>query len=138
MRLQRHLSHLRNQPADKEAIGTNRHVFMCEHVLQIQSIDNGKDPLQQRFRDLESYVIVILRGRITILRHLQCVESEFRLQVRGRILGITNGVAIFCAQLRIMNRNGFVDRRVAVNVRDIVRKRSQRKGVLIGVLAFRQ
>jgi len=89
---------------------------MREYVFQIQPIDNGKDPLQERFRDLESYEIVVLRGRITILRNLQRVESKLRLQVRGRILGITNGVAIFRAQLWIMDCDRRVDRRVAVNV----------------------
>ena len=41
---------------------------------------------------------------------------------KRQVLGIANGVAIFRAQLRIMERDRLVDRRVAVNVRHIVRR----------------
>ena len=136
MRLKRDLGHLRNQPADGETIGANRQVLVRQHVLQLQPIDNWKDPLQQRLRDLESDEIVVLLRRITILRHLQRVESKLRLQVRRFVLRIANGDAIFRSQLWIADRDCLVDRRVAVDVRRIVRQRAQRKGILVGILAL--
>ena len=35
-----------------------------------------------------------------------------------------------------MERDRLVDRRVAIDVRDIVRERAQRKGIFVGILAF--
>ena len=138
MRLKRNLGHLRNQAADRETIRANRQVLVRQHILQFKPIDHWEDPLQQRLRDLKSYEIVELLRRISILRYLHCVESKLRLQMRRRVLGIANGVAIFRSQLRIMERDRLVDSRVAVNVRHIVRERAQRKGIFVGILAFSQ
>ena len=136
MHLERHLGHLWNHPAGKETIGSNRQVFVRQHVLQLQPVNHQEDPFQQWFRDLETYEVVVLLRRIAILCDLQGVESELRLQMRRGVLGIANGVAIFRAQLRIMERDRLVDRRVAIDVRDIVRERAQRKGIFVGILAF--
>ena len=64
------LSHLRNDTAYSETIGTNCQILVLEHVFQFQTIYNRKDPLQQRHRDLEADKIVILAWRITILGDL--------------------------------------------------------------------
>ena len=47
MDLQRHLGHLRNQPADRETVGADGQVFVCQHVFQFQSIHHREGPLQQ-------------------------------------------------------------------------------------------
>ena len=111
---------------------------MREYVLQLQPVDHWKGPLQQRLRNLEPYEIVVLLRRITILCHLQGIESKLGFQVRRPVLRIANRIAIFSAQFRIVDGDSLVDRGVAVDVRRIVRKRTQGEGVLVGIPAFKQ
>jgi len=87
----------------------------------------GESPLQQRLGHLEPDEIVILLRRVAILGHLHRVEPEFRLQMRGVVLRVPNGIAEFGPQLRILDGNGLVDGRMAGDVRGIVRKRDQRE-----------
>ena len=82
-------------------------------------------------------IVVLLRG-ITILRHLHRVEPELGFQVRGLVLGIADGLAKLRPQLRILDRDRLVDRRVAGDVGRIVRQGAQREGVLVGILALAQ
>ena len=58
--------------------------------------------------------------------------------MRGFVLSIANRVAIFCAQFWITDCDSRIDRRVTVDICRVVRQRAQRKGVLIGILAFKQ
>jgi len=120
VRLKRHLGHLRNHAADRETIGANCQVLVRLHVLQFKPVDDWEDPLQERLRDLESDKIVELFRRIAVLCHLHSVESKLRFQMRRCVLGIANGAAVFRPKLRIINCDGLIDRRVAVDVRDIV------------------
>ena len=136
MHLERDLGHLRNQTTNGKAIRTNRQILMREHVFQLQSVDNRKYPIEQRLRDFETYEVVILFRRITILCHLQCIESKLGLQMRGRVVGIAYGSAIFGSQFWIVDGNSLIDGWVAVDVGRIVRQRAQGKGILVRVLAF--
>jgi len=46
VRLQRHLRHLRDQPAHRPTVGSNRQIFVRDHVFEFDSIDNRKRTLQ--------------------------------------------------------------------------------------------
>ncbi len=58
--------------------------------------------------------------------------------MRRLILRVPDGLTKLGPQLRILNRYRMVHRRVAGNIRGIVRQRTQGEGVLIGVLAVLQ
>jgi len=60
--------------------------------------------LEKRLGDLESDEIVILLRRITVLRYLHHVESELRLEVRGMIFRILDGMPYFARSLDIGGR----------------------------------
>src|ERR1700730_3614281 len=111
---------------------------MCQHVFELHAVNDRKCPLQQRLGGPESDEIVILLRRITILRHLHHVESELRLQMRGVILRVSDGIAVLRAQLGILDGNGLVDGRMAGDIRSIVRERAQGKGVLVCVMALQE
>ena len=117
MGLQRDLGHLRNQPADRETIRADGQILVGKHVFQFHSVDHGKDPLQQGLGHLESDEIVVLLRRVTILRHLRHVEPELSFQMCGLVLGIADRLAKLRAQLRILDGDRLVDRRVAGDVR---------------------
>src|SRR6266567_8795958 len=54
------------------------------------------------------------------------------------VLGIADGLAIFCAEFGILDRDGLIDRGVTGYVRCIVRKGAQGEGVLVDILAPQQ
>ncbi len=138
MRSQRDFGHFRDHPADREAVRADRQVLMCQHILQFHSVNDRESPLQKRLRHLKPDEIVILLRGIAILRHLHHVESELRLQMRGVVLRVPDGIAVLGAQLRILDRNSAIDRRMAGDIRRIVCERAQREGVLVRILALQQ
>ncbi len=85
---------------------------------------------------MESNEIVVLLRRITILRDLHRIEAELCFQVCRPVLGIPNRLAIFRPQLRVLDRDGRVDCRVASDIRCIMRQCAQREGVLVDILTF--
>src|SRR6202049_4378645 len=56
----------------------------------------------------------------------------------GVVLRVADGIAVLGAQLRILDGNGLVDGRMADDIRGIVRKRAQCKGILVRILALQQ
>src|SRR6266853_223005 len=86
--------------------------------------------LQQRLGHLEADEIVILLGRVAILRDLHHVESEFCLQMRGVVLRIPDEIAVFRPQFGVLDGNGLVDGRMAGDVRSVVRKRAQTRSTI--------
>ena len=125
MSLQRDLGHPRNHPADREAVRTHRHILVGQHVFQLHSVDDGKDPFQQGLGHLESDEVVVLLRGIAIFRDLHGIKAELRFQVRGLVLGIPDGLAILRSQLRIFDGDRLVDRWVAGDIRGIVRQCAQ-------------
>src|SRR5713226_9456025 len=109
---------------------------MCQHVLQLHSVNDRESPLQQGLRHLESDEIVILLRRITILRHLHHVKSELRLQMRSVVFRVPDGITVLRSQLGILYGNSLVDGRMAGDIRGIVRERTQGEGVLVRILAL--
>ena len=138
MDLQRHLGHLWNQPADRETIGADGQVLVRQHVFQFQAVHDREGPLQQGLRYFESDEIVVLLRRIAVFRHLRHVEPELGFQMRGLVLGIADGLAKPRAQLRILDGHRLVDRRVAGDVRRVVRQSAQGEGVLVNILTLAQ
>jgi len=94
--------------------------------------------LQQRLGHLEADEIVILLGRVAILRDLHYVESEFCLQMCGVVLRIPDEIAVFRPQFGVLDGNGLVDGRMADDVRSVVRKRAQGKRVFVCILTLQQ
>ena len=79
----------------------------------------------------------VCRGGVAALGGLKDIESELRLGVGSRIVGIRYQLSEFPAQLRVEQRNGPVHgQRVAIIIGGIVRQRSQSESVLIEVLGF--
>src|ERR1700730_16173668 len=56
----------------------------------------------------------------------------------GFILGIPDGLAIFCPELGVFDGDGLVDCRMTGNVRRIMRKCAQGESVLVNILTFEQ
>ena len=138
MGLQRDLGHLRDQPADRETIRTHCQILVGQHVFQLHSVHDGKGPLQQGLGHLESDEIMVLLRRIAILRDLYRVEPKLYFQMRRLVLRIPHRLAKLRSQFRKLDRDRLVDRRVARDIRRIVRQCAQREGVLVGILAFEQ
>ena len=82
-------------------------------------------------------IVILLRG-ITALRHLHHVEPELRSDMLGFIFRVLDGIAELRPQLRVFNRHGLVNRRVAGNVGCIVREGAHGERILIRVLTLQQ
>jgi len=77
---------------------------------------------------------MISLGRITLLGYLRDVKSEFRADVRLRIVFVGHAFAVSSLELWIIDSDGPVYVRMPLGVRGVVRKGSQRKRVFIRVL----
>ena len=97
--LERHLGHVRNELADCPAIGSDSQLLVGQHLFQFHSIDDGKDPLQQRLGNFKSDEVMVLVGRVAILGHLQRVESEFGFEMRGFVLRVLHDGPYFARSL---------------------------------------
>jgi hypothetical protein len=79
--------------------------------------------------------MVLLRG-VTILRNLHHVEPELGFQVRRFVVRVSNRLAIFRTQLRILDGHRLIHRRVPVNVGGVVSERSESEGIFVGIRAL--
>ncbi len=136
VRPQRHLRHVWNQRAHGVAKRADGQVFVRQHIFQLHSVHHGKHPFKQVLGNFETDEVVILLRRVALLGDLRHVESEFRANVRGLVLRVKNNGPEFGAKLGIGKGDRLVHGRMAGDVRCVMGKRSQRKGILVGVLAF--
>jgi hypothetical protein len=121
----RHPRRLGNQAADGVAIAAEGQILSRKDVLQMQSIDRYEGFVQYGPVYLEADEIVVGARSIPAAGHLQNIESEFRLDVCRRLVGIRHHLSILCPQFRILDRDRAIHRQfVAVDVGRIMGERA--------------
>jgi hypothetical protein len=132
------LSHLRNDAADCISIGADREILMRQDIFEPQSIDDGKRAFEKGHGDLKADEIVILMRGISILRHLHHVKAELRLEMRGMIFCVSNGIPVLGAKFRVLEGNGQIDGGMSDDIRGVVCQSTEGEGVLVGILALQE
>ena len=98
----------KNRP-DRAAIGSDGEIDVQEYFFQGHPVGIQKRPIEQRFGHLKSDEVFVCGGGVAALGCLKDIESELRLAVGKRIVGIRDGLSELPAQLRVEQRNRPVD-----------------------------
>src|SRR5689334_16698382 len=114
----------------------DRKINRLDDLIEPQSVRLEKRPFEHRLRDFKSYEIVILLRCVTVLLNLAHIKAKLNADVRSRIFGVCNFIAIFLTQLRKRDRDRTIDKWMTRIVRAKMGQRSERKGEFIQIRGF--
>src|SRR5215831_6211690 len=130
--------HLRKDGAYGPPVASDRKIWITQDVVQVQAVGLAKGLLQKWLVDFEADEVVITVGSESALRNLHYVESELGTNVRTVVIFVGDVVAELSLQFGIVHRHCTIHRRMSVNVRCVVRERSQSKCIPVDVVSVPQ